>query len=194
MTKIQKAAVDGKNCSAWFITNFLFLHNTGKHARLPWPNMPGFLEFWHYCEDRCWAVSLWVNIMDCKNAAAGIQERRKRIGIRKGQDWGEWSGRRQERNFGGGGKSEKQLREASEEREERRMVERRASEKKEADISRQTSVCPSNAPISLLQMLTGICENGYSSVIKCAPWLMLGYLIAWGVQQFLGQDLCSIHV
>lgn len=28
------------------------------------------------------------------------------------------------------------------------------SEKKEVYISRQTSVCPSNAPISLLQMLT----------------------------------------
>lgn len=104
------------------------------------------------------------------------------IRIRRGLDFEEERNleRPGEARRGSGEDQEGRRNRKEEERKWERNLERGTQngqqvKKEEGDISRQTCVCPSDAPS--MQLLKGICENDYATVVKWTPGLTLGYLI-----------------
>lgn len=61
MTKIQKPGAD-RRTTLFHLSPICFACIIQGSMQ----NMPTFLEIWHYCKDRSWAVSLWANIMCSK--------------------------------------------------------------------------------------------------------------------------------
>lgn len=60
------------------------------------------------------------------------------------------------------------------------------------DISRQTGMCPSNAPST--QLLKSICENDYGTVVKWAAWLILRPFDCIKHLTISGQDHSGVYI